>query len=111
MSFDEIQTLKNFSGAQRLRQGHYSPDCLLVSNHTQYWAGTFDFILLWFFNCCTCRQQECLRLLHRCVNLVSIAVLAENGALKDFNQNCLNLSELCLHLHIVEGCFVVLSNH
>lgn len=46
----------------------------------------------------TRRQQECLRLFHHCVNLVSIAVLVENGALKDFTQECLNLCKLCLNL-------------
>lgn len=73
----------------------------------QYRTGTFHFLLLLFFNCCSHREQECLRLFHRCANLVSIAVLVENSALKDFTQKCLNLSELCLNLDIVQCFFFV----
>lgn len=67
-------------------------DCLLACKHMQYWVGTFHFILLWFFNSCTHRQQECLRLAHCCVNLLSIALLVKNGALKNFTQKCVKFN-------------------
>lgn len=44
------------------------------------------------FNSCTHRQQECLRPAHCCVNLLSIALLVENGALKNFTQKCVKIN-------------------
>lgn len=68
----------------------------------------FDFYF--FFPLVVLTDSRNARDFHSCVNLVSIAMLAENGGLQDFTQKCLNLSELCLNFDIVWSYFVAVPN-
>lgn len=83
--------LNAFNGTQSSRR-HHDSDCVLVCKHMQKWEGTFHFILLCFFNSCTHRQQECLRLAHCCAHLLSVGLLVKKGALKNFTQKCVKFN-------------------